>query len=186
MKYLKYFLAFLFTSLLFYSCVKEKRETADNAKNIPSKSISEENVIEIKKIGSSELQERINNRNGKILFINVWATWCAPCIEEFPDLIKTAEEYKNKDIDFLSLSVDFESQVDSMLIPFLSNRKVKFPVLLLKEKDSESIINLLNKDWSGAIPATFIYDNKGNQKVFLEGAQSFNTFKQKIDSVSNL
>ncbi|MEO8398469.1 MAG: TlpA disulfide reductase family protein [Ignavibacteriaceae bacterium] len=184
MKLRKFFVVFLFViSLIFCACLKEVEENPNHLRNSSSK---KENKIEVKKIGESELQQRIENRNGKILFINVWATWCVPCVEEFPDIVKIANEYKNKDVEFLSLSVDFESQIDSTVIPFLKKLNVNFPVLLINEKESEKIIDLLNRNWSGAIPATFIYDKQGAQKVFLSGAQKFISFKEKIDSVYNL
>jgi thiol-disulfide isomerase/thioredoxin len=44
---------------------------------------------------TSGLNEIINNRMGKVLFINVWATWCVPCIEEFPDIVRIAEHYED-------------------------------------------------------------------------------------------
>jgi len=48
------------------------------------------------------IKNKIENRNGKILFVNFWATWCVPCVEEFPDLVKIYNEHKSSDFEFLS------------------------------------------------------------------------------------
>ena len=92
----------------------------------------------------------------------------------------------NKGVDFLSLSADFESRIDSSVVPFLISQKAEFPVFLMQESKTEQIINLLNKDWSGALPATIIYDENGKQKLFVMGAQKYDFFKNKIDSIKTL
>ena len=76
------------------------------------------NPIDVEVISVEDLKEVIKNRNGKPLLINVWATWCAPCREEFPDLVKIAEVYREK-IDVIAISVDFPEEIDSKIIPFL-------------------------------------------------------------------
>ncbi len=166
-------------SILFISCLKVD-------KDIPQLSKKDEVKRELRKIDDAELKNKIENRNGNILFINVWATWCEPCVAEFPDLVKVANEYKNKGVDFLSLSADFESSIDSSVVPFLISQKADFPVFVIKERKSESIINLLNKDWSGALPATIIYDKYGKQKLFVMGARKYDFFKNKIDSIKSM
>jgi thiol-disulfide isomerase/thioredoxin len=128
------------------------------------------------------VESRINEREGKILFINVWATWCVPCVAEFPELVKIYKDY-NKQVEFLSLSVDFGDKADSLVSSFMKTQKAEFPVYIIKEASSEKVINLLNREWSGAIPATFIYDRNGALKKFIPGAQSYTQFKQSIDSL---
>jgi thiol-disulfide isomerase/thioredoxin len=141
---------------------------------------------DIKIIDESGLKELINNKKGKIVFINVWATWCKPCVEEFPDIVKLYEENKRSGVEFLSLTVDLPSEIESKVIPFLKEQNANFPVYIADEKRSEGIIELLNPEWNGAIPATFIYDETGKQQVYLLGATNFKTFKENIDRVKNL
>ncbi len=166
-------------SILFLSCIKVAKEN-------PSLDKKDEVKREVRKIDDAELKNKIENRNGNILFINVWATWCEPCVEEFPDIVKIANEYKNKGVDFLSLSADFESKIDSSVVPFLISQKVDFPVYVMRERKSEKIIDMINKDWSGALPATIIYDKNSNQKLFVKGAHNYNYFKNKIDSIKSM
>ncbi len=170
-----FFVAAVF-SIISFSCIKEAKEN-------PSLDKKDEVKREVRKIDDAELKNKIENRNGNILFINVWATWCEPCVAEFPDLVKIANEYKNKGVDFLSLSADLESKIDSSVVPFLISQKADFPVFVMKERKSEQIINIINKDWSGALPATIIYDKDSNQKLFVMGAHNYNYFKNKIDSI---
>lgn len=140
------------------------------------------NVIDVKIISIEELKELIKNRDGKPLLINVWATWCAPCREEFPDLVKIANEYFDQ-IDVVGISVDFPEEIDSKIIPFLKKQNADFKNYIIKVIEPEDFINLLNKNWSGAIPATFIYNGIGNQVRYLIGKQSFEEFKKVIESL---
>lgn len=145
-------------------------------------SVQQNDQLAVKVISTAELEDLIKNRNGKPLFINVWATWCAPCREEFPDLVKIANVYSGK-IEIIGISVDFPEEIDSQIIPFLKKQNAEFANYVIKVTDPEDFINLLDKDWFGAIPATFIFDEKGNQKEFLLGKQSYNSFEKAVREV---
>jgi thiol-disulfide isomerase/thioredoxin len=137
---------------------------------------------QIKIINVTDLSELINENKDRVLLINVWATWCVPCREEFPDLVKISESYSNK-VRVVGISVDDSEVLDSKVIPFLKNQKAEFENYLLKVIEPEDFINLLSKEWSGAIPATFIFDKKGNQKEKLIGKQSYELFEQAVKEV---
>jgi thiol-disulfide isomerase/thioredoxin len=136
---------------------------------------------QVKIINAEDLSAIINNSDRPVL-INVWATWCLPCREEFPDLVKLSKTYKNK-VLVVGISVDDQEVLDSKVIPFIKNQKADFAVYLLKVVEPEDFINLLNKKWSGAIPATFIYDKKRNQKEMLIGKQSYESFEEALKKV---
>ena len=150
---------------------------------IANNTLAQSNEIpQLKIIGVEDLQDLINHDTGLPLFINVWATWCAPCREEFPELVKLADTYKNE-IRVVGISVDDSEIIDSKVIPFLEDQKAEFINYLLKVIDPEDFINLLNEEWSGAIPATFIYDKNGNQKEMLIGKQTYQQFEEAVKKV---
>ena len=136
----------------------------------------------VKIIDASDLKLILEEGKVDALLINVWATWCEPCREEFPDLIKLSEIYEGN-IRFIAISVDDVDDLKSKVIPFLKNQNAKFENYLLKVVEPEDFINLLNKDWSGAIPATFVYDKSGKQTEALIGKQSFELFENAIKKV---
>jgi len=139
---------------------------------------------EVKILNVGDLSELINSEQEHPLLINVWATWCVPCREEFPDLVKISESYSNK-VRVVGISVDDSEVLDSKVIPFLKNQKAKFENYLLKVTEPEDFINLLNKKWSGAIPATFIYKKSSEQNEMLIGKQSYELFEQAVKKVIN-
>lgn len=135
-------------------------------------------------INLSDLEKIIDGSDGRALLINVWATWCAPCREEFPELVKLANNY-SKEVRVVGISVDEKGDLDSKVIPFLKNQSASFQNYLLKVVDPEDFINALNKNWGGAIPATFIYDKTGNQKKMIIGKQTYTVFESAIKKVIN-
>ncbi|NMB80938.1 MAG: redoxin domain-containing protein [Ignavibacteria bacterium] len=135
--------------------------------------------IVVETITKDKLAKIIKERKGKPLFLNLWATWCVPCREEFPAINKLAEELK--DVEFVGISVDFPEEVDSKIIPFLKLQNAKFISYVNGFEGDEELINTLDKDWNGALPATFIYDKNGKKVSFLEGKKSYDEFKKEIE-----
>jgi len=139
--------------------------------------------VRVDRLDASRFKILLKQHEGKVLFINAWATWCAPCKEEFPDLVKLAEEYAHSDVAVIGISVDYPDEIESKIIPFLQDQRVNFPNFVQNFKRPEDLINLFNEKWRGAVPATFIYDKKGQQRSFLLGKQSYEQFKAEIESV---
>lgn len=137
---------------------------------------------EIEIVNLEVVQKLISDRNGKPLFINFWATWCAPCVEEFPDIVELSEK-KGEQIDFVAISLDSESDLDKKVKQFVKKNNVNFKVLLLKESDVYPLLDWINDEWRGAIPATFIYDKNGNQISFLLGLQTYSQFETAINKL---
>lgn len=92
---------------------------------------------------------------GNTLVVNFWATWCAPCIEEMPDLQKVQTEYVNRGVQVVGLAIDNEVAVKR----FGDEFKLQFPLLLAGAAGSELIRQLGNP--SGALPYTLLIDQRG-------------------------
>jgi len=134
-------------------------------------------------LDSAKFKQLISENRGKVLVINVWATWCVPCVEEMPDLVKLTDSYESENVQFLGISIDYPKEIQSKILPFIKKNEINFSIYVNDFKNDEALINFLNKEWSGAIPATFIYDKAGIQKEFLLGKHSFDDFKNAIEQV---
>jgi thiol-disulfide isomerase/thioredoxin len=177
----------LFIILFFFSCSKEDGQGRQSDEN-PEPNSEKINLaqIEVPLLDAEVYQSLITENRGKIIFINAWATWCVPCKDEFPDLVRLHNYYKNSDVVFIGISVDFEDQIESKVKPFLLSQNAGFQNYVQNFKDPADLINLINEDWRGAVPATFIYDKQGNQQVYLLGKHSYEEFKTKIELVRSL
>ena len=117
-------------------------------------------VREIDLEGLKKLLQR-DPKDTRPLLINFWATWCDGCREEFPDLVKIDSDYRNKGLNFISISLDDITDIKTAVPEFLKAMKAQMPVVLLNVKDPEPAIHAVDEKWDGALPATYLYDKDG-------------------------
>jgi len=123
--------------------------------------------------------ETLLKPNGRPLLINFWATWCDPCREEFPDLVKLDAEYKGK-VDVITISLDDLVEIDRDVPKFLASVKSEMPAYLLKTTDDDAAIRLVSKDWSGNLPFTKLIDANGSTVYQRNGKFRYETLKENI------
>ena len=120
----------------------------------------------IEKIGVPELEKILSSPDNVLYVINFWATWCAPCVTELPYFEKLAKEYKSNDVRFVLVSLDFPSQIDTKLIPFLKKNKITLDVKIMTDLDYNSWIEKVDATWQGNIPSTLFFNNARSVKYF--------------------
>jgi thiol-disulfide isomerase/thioredoxin len=134
----------------------------------------------VRPINEAKLQKLVTNLPGKVVLVNFWATWCEPCVEEFPDLMKLAREYRPRGLEIIFVSIDDPEEINAKVLPFLQAQNVSFQTYIKQAKDDEAFINAIDPNWSGAIPATFIYDANGMLVKRLVAQQNYETFAEAV------
>jgi thiol-disulfide isomerase/thioredoxin len=117
-------------------------------------------IREINLDGLKQIIQR-DPKDPRPLLINFWATWCDPCREEFPDLVKVDTDYRSKGLNFVAVSLDDISDIKTAVPKFLNEMKANMPVVLLNVNDPEPAIKAVDATWDGQLPATFLYDKEG-------------------------
>lgn len=108
------------------------------------------------------VKKAVASYRGKVVVANLWATWCEPCVEEFPDLVKLYNAYKSRGVVLVSVSLD-EPDDRAKVAEFVRKQGAAFPVLMRAagSENLEAFIDPLDKKWSGAAPTTYIFDRSG-------------------------
>ncbi|MBS1517674.1 MAG: TlpA family protein disulfide reductase [Bacteroidetes bacterium] len=127
------------------------------------------------------LDSIISENKGKVILFNYWATWCRPCVEEFPDIMKLNEKYKNKDFKLIFVSLDFGEDFKSEIQDFLKKNGVDFVTYYNNFKKDEELLDYVDKNWEGGIPGTFVYDKNGKLQTSMIGKHNFKDFKSAVD-----
>jgi len=119
----------------------------------------------IQTVQASELIALVRRARGEVLVVNFWATWCPPCITEMPELVKFYEQYSEKGVRFASVSVDHPDTVEERVKPLLRELKIPFPIYVFAETSPESFADAFDLDWTGGLPATFVFDQVGTLRI---------------------
>ena len=108
----------------------------------------------------------VASHRGRPVVLTLWATWCDPCVKEFPDLMALARE--RRDVAFVSVSID-EPTDRPALEAFVGRRKPPFPVYMRTAGPDDAFIDGVDREWSGVVPATLVYDREGRRVALLQG-----------------
>jgi thiol-disulfide isomerase/thioredoxin len=133
---------------------------------------------QVKVYNFEEFKPILNLSNDTTYVINFWATWCVPCIKELPDFEKLNAEYKNEKFKMILVSLDFRKSLESRLIPYVEKNDLQAEVIMLHEPDANAWIPQVDNSWSGAIPATIIYNSKRNFRKFHEGSYTYDELNE--------
>lgn len=157
---------FIFCFAVLFSCENKTKSTevATNTKSEVKTEIekTEEVTTEIPVLNFDEFEKYLKIEDDNIHVVNFWATWCAPCVKELPHFEAVNQEYKDKNVKVLLVSLDFNLK---KLNSFLVKNDLKSEKVLLDDPDQNTWIPKVSTEWSGAIPATVIY-KKGKRKFY--------------------
>lgn len=118
-------------------------------------------VAVVAPIDTEALKGLLTQQRERPLLVNFWATFCDPCRDEFPDLVKIDMDYRPRSLEFVTVSLDDFTDIKTSVPLFLDSMKATMPAYLLNVSDPEPAINLVDARWQGDLPATFLYNEKG-------------------------
>jgi peroxiredoxin len=105
---------------------------------------------------------KLSEHEGKVVLLNIWATWCAPCREEVPDFVELYDRYRDQGLEIIGVSID--KQGESVVIPFMEKYEVNYPIVI----DRGTIMDKYGPTMG--IPTTYIIGREGNLEYFAVGA----------------
>jgi thiol-disulfide isomerase/thioredoxin len=117
--------------------------------------------VTIENIDTSGIKELVRNKSDKLRLINVWATWCGPCVQEFPDFIVLDRIYRSRQFEFISINADKLSRKDNVL-KFLQKNEASNKNYIFSSDNNSALVEAVDPKWTGALPFTLLVEQGGN------------------------
>jgi thiol-disulfide isomerase/thioredoxin len=121
--------------------------------------------VTIEMIDEEGIKDLLKNNSDKLRLINIWATWCGPCVTEFPSFIEINRMYRGRDFEFISISADDPANKEKAL-KFLQKQQASNKNYIYNNDDKYKMIEAVNPDWEGALPYTVLVE-PGGKIVFV-------------------
>lgn len=138
-----------------------------------------EEPVNLDDLALEHLPELIKNNSDKLRFINIWASWCGPCLVEFPDLVDINRMYRNRDFEFITISTDKSGQKDKVL-RLLKKFEASNQNYIYSGDNIYNLIEAVDPDWQGALPYSMLIAPGGKIIYKLQGPVEPFTLKKKI------
>ncbi|NHA04595.1 redoxin family protein [Mucilaginibacter sp. HC2] len=116
--------------------------------------------VKLDTIDAAGIANLVKNKSDKLRLINLWATWCGPCVAEFPELVTIMHLYRDRGLEFVTISADDPSRKDKAL-SFLKGKQASGPNYIYTGDDKYKMIEAVDPKWDGALPYTMLVDPDG-------------------------
>jgi len=130
-------------------------------------------------VNVEKLKAILKKKRGKVILVNFWATWCAPCREEFPALIKLYRQYRARGLDLMLVSAD-NPEDREQVEAFLKQSEANFTSYIGSDENHAVLASSISRDWPYAIPTTFVFNRQGKLTKSLVGRQDYQIFQKAI------
>jgi thiol-disulfide isomerase/thioredoxin len=162
----------LFTAVLTLAfCLLPPTATPQSKTAVPSKTSKPAAVADLAIIDLAGYQQLIAKQRGKIVLVDFWATWCEPCRALYPIINDLAKKYATQGVVVIGVSLDDDGEI-TLVRRFLARHQPVFVNYRKRPGKEEEFINGVDRKWSGAIPADFLYDREGHQAITMIGEHS--------------
>lgn len=136
-----------------FGCSTKWADKRESAKQSLAKWDSE--PVKLEKVDAAGLKALAANPTKKLRLINVWATWCGPCVEELPDLVTMHRMYRGRPFEMVTLSLDEAAKADQAL-EVLTKHHVSAKNLIFGSDDHDAAAEALDPKWPGPVPYTLL------------------------------
>jgi thiol-disulfide isomerase/thioredoxin len=116
--------------------------------------------LTLKPLDEAGYNALIKRHSGKVVLMDIWAAWCEPCRAETQDLVKLSKELGTKGLDYVTVTIDGPGEL-SYAEKYLRRNGSPFPAYYRKTKNEDAWVRNIHPQWTGTLPALFLYDRNG-------------------------
>jgi thiol-disulfide isomerase/thioredoxin len=136
-----------------FGCSTKWSDKREDARNSLEKWDQEE--VKLESLDAATLKKLVKNDTDKLLLINVWATWCGPCVAELPEIVTMNRMYRKRNFQTITISLD-EPENKEAALKLLKDKKVAATNYISAIPSKDQLADLLDKDWQGPVPYTLL------------------------------
>ncbi|HEY4196575.1 MAG TPA: redoxin domain-containing protein [Mucilaginibacter sp.] len=135
--------------------------------------------VSLQTVDAAGISELLKNKTDKLRLINVWATWCVPCVQEFSELVTTNHMYRDRGLQLVTISAD-EAKLKDKALAFLQKKQASGLNYIYTGDSKYKMIEAIDPKWQGALPYTVLIEPGGKIVYAKEGAFDPDTLKKVI------
>ena len=134
-------------------------------------------------IDPAGLRKLLEAQRGKVVVLNLWATWCVPCLREIPDLVALERELAPRGVTLLGLSMDEPSALAAQVEPFRRKHFPAFRTWLRASEDMDALVSVVDPAWNEILPTTYLLGRDGKVAKKIQGKRTLEQFRELIQEV---
>jgi len=136
---------------------------------------------EIRTVSAKQIKALVDDSKGKVVVVNFWASWCPPCVREFPAINKVYEQYHDKGVNMFAVSMNSPEET-AEVEEFLQTYKPRFPIYLADPQDKTFNESVLEK-WFGEMPMTLVFDTTGKRVLAHRSEITYQQLSSKVEAL---
>lgn len=140
-----------------------------------------ENPPSIPLMDVSEIDALRHSEKDTLYVINFWATWCKPCIKELPYFEQVNEEYSQRPVRVILVSLDLPRTKDERVLDFVREKRIRSDVRVLENTNPNHFIPVISEEWQGNIPATLVLHPKSHIEALYPRELTYSELKSIIE-----
>jgi thiol-disulfide isomerase/thioredoxin len=119
-------------------------------------------------------------RRGSVVVLNLWATWCVPCLREIPDLVALEKEFAQRGVSLVGLGMDDPGALAEQVEPFRRKNFPAFRTWLRSEPDMDALVSVVDPAWNEILPTTYLIGRDGKVARKIQGKRTLEQFRELI------
>jgi len=131
----------------------------------------------IRSISASEFAALLEDARGEVILVNLWATWCVPCLREIPELLRLRKNFQDRGFRLIAVAMDDPQDLETHVLPFREQRFPDWDTFQRAEFEMDTFVSVVDPAWNEVLPTSYLIDRTGKVVKVLFGGKSYEHFE---------